>query len=99
METEKKKGRGHCCLQVESLRILLAVDTPFREGLEEELERRSDLGFSAPVSVPFTQTGLATVRLRSGTHSSSSSGPTCPVEGQTKQSQISNLNQHFLHLY
>lgn len=64
---------GHCCLQVESLRILLAVDMPLREGLDEELERRSDLGFSAAGSVPFTQTGFTAARLLSVRHSSSSS--------------------------
>lgn len=57
--------RGHCCLQVESLRILLAVETPLREGLDEEEDRRSALAllFRDPPSVPFTQTGLATVGL------------------------------------
>lgn len=56
---------GHCCLQVESLRILLAVETPFREGLDEEEDRRSDLTllFRDPASVPFTQTGLARAGL------------------------------------
>lgn len=55
----------HCCLQVESLRILLAVETPLREGLDEEEDRRSALAllFRDPPSVPFTQTGLATAGL------------------------------------
>ena len=68
---------GHCCLQVESLRILLAAEMLFLEGLEEELERRSGLGFSDADSVPFTHTGLATAHTRSS--SSSSSSRTCPV--------------------
>lgn len=56
---------GHCCLQVESLRILLAVETPLREGLDEEDDWRSALAllFRDPPSVPFTQTGLATAGL------------------------------------
>lgn len=59
------RGRGesrHCCLQAESLRILLAVETPLRDGLDEEEDLRSVLAllFREPPSVPFTQTGLAT---------------------------------------
>lgn len=56
---------GHCCLQVESLRILLAVETPFREGLDDEEDRRSALAllFKETPSVPLTQTGLATAGL------------------------------------
>lgn len=55
----------HCCLQVESLRILLAVETPLREGFDEEEDLRSVLLllFREPASVPFTQTGLATAGL------------------------------------
>lgn len=62
---ERGGGGGHCCLQVESLRILLAVDTPLREGLDEEEDRRSALAllFRDPPSVPFTQTGLARAGL------------------------------------
>lgn len=61
----EKRERGHCCLQVESLRILLAVETPLREGLDDEEDRRSALAlvFRDPPSVPFTQTGLATAGL------------------------------------
>lgn len=55
------RGGGHCCLHVESLRILLAVETPLREGFDDEEDRRSALAllFRALPSVPFTQTGLA----------------------------------------
>lgn len=58
-------GGCHCCLQVESLRILLAVETPLREGFDEEEDRRSALPllFRDPASVPFTQTGLARAGL------------------------------------
>ena len=65
---------GHCCLQVESLRILLAVELPLRDGLEDEEERRSVLGLlcGEPPSVPFTHTGLAAARLRSTSTRSSS---------------------------
>lgn len=49
-------------MQVESLRILLAVETPLREGFDEEEDRRSALALllREPPSVPFTQTGLDT---------------------------------------
>lgn len=52
-------------MQVESLRILLAVETPFREGLDDEEDRRSALAllFKETPSVPLTQTGLATAGL------------------------------------
>lgn len=57
---------------MESLRILLAVETPLRDGLEEEEERRSALAllFGAAASVPFTHTGLAAAGLCSGLPSS-----------------------------
>lgn len=81
---QRRAGAGHCCLQVDSLRILLAAEMPFREGFEEELERRSDLGLSDADSVPFTHSGFATAQLRSGARSSSSSSSsssvTCPVK-------------------
>lgn len=76
---------GHCCLQVESLRILLAVETPLREGLEEEEERRSALVLLVrdPPSVPFTHTALSTARLRSAPPWSGSSSATCSEVTQT----------------
>jgi len=67
---------GHCCLQVESLRILLAVETPLREGLDEEEERRSVLALLP--SVPFTQTVLARAGHWSSCPWSRSSSTTCP---------------------
>lgn len=77
---EGGRGGGHCCLQVESLRILLAVETPLREGLDEEEDRRSALAllFRDPPSVPFTQTGLARAGLWSACPWSRSSSATCP---------------------
>lgn len=52
-------------MHVESLRILLAAETPLRDGLDEEEDRRSALAllFRALLSVPFTQTGFATEGL------------------------------------
>lgn len=74
--------RPHCCLHVESLRILLAVETPLREGLDEEEDRRSALAllFRAAASVPFTHTGLARPGLWSALPPSRLSSTTCPEE-------------------
>lgn len=88
-------GGCHCCLQVESLRILLAVETPFREGLDEEEDRRSDLTllFRDPASVPFTQTGLARAGLWSTCPWSRSSSATCPEDTCADQPQHENYRQ------
>lgn len=79
----------HCCLHVESLRILLAVETPLREGLDEEEDRRSALAllFRAAASVPFTHTGLARAGLWSALPPSRLSSTTCPKEKRNHESQ------------
>lgn len=62
----RQTGPGHCCLQVESFRILLLVEEALRDGLDEALARRSALvlPLSCPGSVPFMHTGLGNPRLR-----------------------------------
>lgn len=78
-------GGNHCCLHVESLRILLAVETPLREGLDEEEDLRSALVllFRDPPSLPFTQTGLSSAGLLSAFPWSSSA--TCSKVQQKKK--------------
>lgn len=71
----------HCCLQVESLRILLLAEQALREGLEEALARRSalDLVLSCPDSVPFMQTALGSPLARLCPFCPASSSGTCPA--------------------
>lgn len=78
---------AHCCLQVESLRILLLAEQALREGLEEALARRSalDLVLSCPGSVPFMQTALGSPRLRLCPFCPASSSGTCPARGARRQ--------------
>lgn len=72
---------AHCCLHVESLRILLLAEQALREGLEEALARRSalDLVLSCPGSVPFMQTALGSPRPRLCPFCPASSSGTCPA--------------------
>lgn len=58
-------GDPHCCLQADSLRILLLAEQALRVGLEAALARRStfDLALSCADSVPFTHTTLGGPRL------------------------------------
>lgn len=78
---------AHCCLQVESLRILLLAEQALREGLEEALARRSalDLALSCPGSVPFMQTALGSARPRLCPFCPASSSGTCPARGARRQ--------------
>lgn len=74
--------RPHCCLHVESLRILLLAEQALREGLEEALARRSLLALvlSCPGSVPFMHTGLGSPRPRLCPFcAAASSSGTCPA--------------------
>lgn len=78
---------AHCCLQVESLRILLLAEQALREGLEEALARRSalDLVLSCPGSVPFMQMALGSPRPRLCPFCPASSSGTCPArEGSVR---------------
>lgn len=74
-------GRAHCCLQVESLRILLLAEQALREGLEEALARRSPLALvlSCPGSVPFMHTALGSPLPRLCPFCPASSSGTCPA--------------------
>lgn len=74
-------GAPHCCLQVESLRILLLAEQALREGLDEALARRSalDLVLSCPVSVPFMHTALGSPLPRLCPFCPASSSGTCPA--------------------
>lgn len=83
--------RAHCCLQVESLRILLLAEQALREGLDEALARRSafDLVLSCPGSVPFMHTGLGSPLLRFWPFGAASSSGTCPGrEAGTRVRQV-----------
>lgn len=77
-------GRAHCCLQVESLRILLLAEQALREGLEEALARRSPLALalSCPGSVPFMHTALGSPLPRLCPFCPASSSGTCPAREQ-----------------
>lgn len=75
------RGHPHCCLQADSLRILLLAEQALRAGLEAPLARRSalDLALSGAGSVPFTHTALGRPRLCPFWPASSSG--TCPRRG------------------
>lgn len=92
---------AHCCLQVESLRILLLAEQALREGLEEALARRSalDLVLSCPGSVPFMQMALGSPRPRLCPFCPASSSGTCPArEGSVRLWQHPPRAEHRGHL-
>lgn len=76
------RGHPHCCLQADSLRILLLVEQALRAGLEAPLDLRSalDLVLSWAGSVPFTHMALGRPRLCPFWPASSSE--TCPRRGR-----------------